>query len=357
MIIGFKKEVLTLVSNYYTTFLKLKELEMKYDFLGKTGVKVSELCFGTMSFGGIADEKMSKAMFDSCRDAGVNFFDCANVYVGGRSEEILGKFIADCRDEVVITSKAYFKSGEGENNGGASRYHLVRALEGSLRRLKTEYIDLYFIHRFDDRTPIEETLSVLNDFVRQGKVLYIGASNFAAWQVAKALGISAKESWARFECIQPMYNLVKRQAEVELLPMAGSEQLGVIPYSPLGGGLFSGKYGKNKVPKEGRLTENKMYQTRYGDDWMYDVADQFSSLAYDIGVSPVSLAVAWVGAHPQITAPIIGARNTEQLQASLNAINVNMNNELYTQISKLSYIPAPATDRNEEKTDFNYGLR
>ena len=283
---------------------------MEYSFLGKTGVKVSNLCFGTMSFGGIADEIMSQKMFNQCRDAGVNFFDCANVYVEGKSEEILGKFIQDCRDEVVITSKAYFNSGTGMNAGGASRYHLVRAVEASLKRLKTDYIDLYFIHRFDEMTPIEETLSALNDLVRQGKVLYIGASNFAAWQVAKSLGISAKEGWARFECIQPMYNLAKRQAEVELLPMAISEQLGVIPYSPMGGGLFSGKYGKGKRPDSGRLMENKMYQTRYADEWMYEVADKFVTLANEINISPVSLAIAWVGAHPGVTAPIIGARNT-----------------------------------------------
>ncbi len=330
---------------------------MNYNLLGKTGVMVSPLCMGTMSFGGIADENTSKVMFNQCRDAGINFFDCANVYEKGRSEEVLGKLIKDCRDEVIITSKAYFQMSPDVNAGGATRYHIVRAIEASLRRLDTDYIDLYFVHRFDEKTPIEETLMVLNDLVRQGKVLYIGASNFAAWQVAKALGISEKQGWSRFECIQPMYNLVKRQAEVEILPMAKSEQVGVISYSPLGGGLLSGKYGKNKAPDAGRLVENKMYMVRYSDEWMYDVAEQFTALAKEEDCNPVSLAVAWVGAHSSITSPIIGARNPEQLKASLGALDIDMTDELYKRISNLSYSPPPATDRNEEQSDHNYGLR
>ena len=330
---------------------------MKYNFLGRTGVKVSELCFGTMSFGGTADKDMSKQMFNACREAGINFFDCANVYEKGKSEEILGEFIQDCRDEVFITSKAYFNVGKGENAGGASRYHLVRAVEASLKRLNTDYIDLYFIHRFDDRTPLEETLSALNDLVRQGKVLYLGASNFAAWQVAKALGISAKEGWARFECIQPMYNLGKRQAEVELFPMALSEQLGVIPYSPLGGGLFTGKYGVDKKPDSGRLMENKMYQVRYGDPELYQVAENFSLLAAEYEINPVTLAVRWVADNQAVTAPIIGARNVDQLMPSLDAVDLDISKELYETISSLSPTPPPATDRNEEKSEHNYGLR
>ena len=330
---------------------------MKYNNLGRTGVKVSQLCMGTMSFGGIADEAMSRKMFDQCREAGINFFDCADVYEKGKSEELLGKFIQDCRDEVVITSKVYFNSGPGMNGSGANRYHIVRAVEKSLQRLKTDCIDLYFVHRFDDITPIEETLGVLNDLVRQGKVLYLGASNFAAWQVAKALGISAKNCWARFECIQPMYNLVKRQAEVELLPMAMSEEVSVIPYSPLGGGLLTGKYGKDKRPESGRLMENKMYMTRYQGDYVYDVADQFNQLAKELDVHPASLAVSWVGATPGITAPIIGARNATQLQISLDAIKIDMTEELYHRIAALSDTPPPATDRNEERSEHNYGLR
>ncbi|PHN05066.1 aldo/keto reductase [Flavilitoribacter nigricans] len=330
---------------------------MEYKLLGRTGVKVSSLCFGTMSFGGNADAKTSADMFHRCRDAGVNFFDCADVYVQGRSEEILGKLIADCRDQVVITSKVYFSTGKGVNDGGASRYHIVRAVEASLRRLNTDYIDLYFIHHFDETTPLEETLSALNDLVRQGKILYIGASNYAAWQVAKALGISRQHAWARFECIQPMYNLVKRQAEVEILPMAISEQVGVISYSPLGGGLLTGKYGADKRPESGRLMENEMYRIRYGDQEVYRIAEDFTELSGEVGIHPVSLAIAWVNAHDGITAPIIGARNTDQLEPALAAVEVDMSPELYNRIAALSPEPPLATDRNEEATDFEANIR
>ena len=330
---------------------------MNYKYLGSTGVKVSSLCFGTKTFGGMSDMATSKKVFNRCRDVGINFFDCADVYEKGKSEEILGTFIKECRDEVVITSKAYFRTGPDVNAMGATRYHIVRTIEASLRRLKTDYIDLYFVHRFDEQTPLEETLGVLNDMVRQGKVLYLGASNYAAWQVSKALGISERKGWSKFDCLQPMYNLVKRQAEVEILPMATVERLGVISYSPLGGGLFTGKYGKLKRPSSGRLMENKMYKIRYGEDWVYDVAEKFSDLANEIKVHPVSLAIAWVGYNKGITAPIIGARNVTQLEASLDSINLDMNDELWNRISALSYQPPTATDRNEEKSDYNYGLR
>lgn len=327
---------------------------MNYTLLGKTGVKVSTLCFGTMLFGGAADEEMSRALFNRCRDAGINFFDCANVYEGGRSEEILGKLTADCRDELILTSKAYFPIGADMNARGSSRRHLMQAVEGSLRRLNTDRIDLYFIHRFDENTPLEETIRALDDLVRQGKILYPAVSNYAAWQVTKALGISAKEGWARFECLQPMYNLVKRQAEVELLPMAESEQLGVIPYSPLGGGLLTGKYGRDKRPDSGRLVENKMYMTRYGDDLVYEVAENFTTFAQERGYDPAALAVAWVGGYPAVTAPIIGARNLEQLESSLKSVDIDMTPELRAEIAALSPTPPPATDRSEERTANTY---
>lgn len=330
---------------------------MDYTLLGNTGVKVSRLCFGTMSFGGDADEKTSKNMFNRCREKGINFFDCADVYNGGRAEEILGNCMRSCRHEIVITSKFYFPTGEDINARGATRFHILQAVEASLKRLKTDRIDIYFIHRFDDLTPLAETLRVLDDLVRQGKILYAGASNFAAWQAAKALGISAKEGWVRIECLQPMYNLVKRQAEVEIFPMALSENIGVIPYSPLGGGLLSGKYGLSRRPESGRLIENKMYATRYGDDWMYETAEKFTGFAAERGYNPASLAAAWAAAHPAVTAPIIGARNMDQLTDSLEALNIDMTDDLYAEISSLSPQPPPATDRNEENTPFNYGTR
>lgn len=330
---------------------------MEYKFLGKTGVKVSQLCFGTMSFGGDADKSTSAAMFGICRDRGINFFDCANVYQHGEAEKILGDLVKSCRDEVVITTKVYFPMGEDVNARGASRFHIYQAIEGSLKRLQTDRIDIYFLHRFDDFIPLEETLRALQDLLTQGKVLYLGASNFAAWQVEKALGISFRESLAPINCIQPMYNLVKRQAEVEILPMAAAEGLGVIPYSPLGGGLLTGKYGVGKRPEHARLVDNKMYNTRYGLDWMYKTADDYTQFCAERNFDPAALAVAWVAAHPAVTAPIIGARNPDQLQGSLAACDIRMTPELYQEVAALSPAPPPATDRNEEATPDNYGSR
>lgn len=330
---------------------------MTYKFLGKTGVKVSTICFGTMSFGGDADEAGSGAMFEACRAAGVNVFDCADMYAGGRSEEILGRLIKGCREEVLVTSKAYFATSKDVNGMGASRRHIMYAVEGSLHRLATDRIDIYYIHRFDDRTPLEETLRAFDDLVRQGKVVYTGASNFAAWQVVKGLGVSAKEGLAAFACIQPMYNLVKRQAESEILPMALAEGLGVFPYGPLGGGLLSGKYGVGRKPESGRLISNKIYGTRYSDISNYELAERFAAFARERGFEPVSLAVAWAAAHPAVTAPIVGARNTAQLAALLAAVDIPMTPALRAEISALAPEPAPATDRNEEKTEFNFGVR
>ncbi len=328
---------------------------MKYKILGDTGVKVSSLCFGTMSFGTDADKESSAAMFHRCREVGINFFDCANVYGKGRAEEILGELISGCRDEVIITTKVCAPMGSDINSGGTSRRHIMAAIEASLKRLKTDYVDLYFLHHFDTSVALEESLRALDDLVSQGKVLYIGASNFAAWQVAKALGISAKEGWVQFKCIQPMYNLVKRQAEVEILPMAQSENIGVISYSPLGGGLLTGKYTSRPQPDaqgtspKSRFFESKMYQNRYGEDWMYEVARKFVHFAKERGFNPAGLAVAWVASHPAITAPILGARNVTQLEDSLKALEINMTPELRAEISALSPEPPPATDRSEER--------
>ncbi len=322
---------------------------MKYKLLGNTGVQVSQLCFGTMSFGGDADEATSAALFNKCREAGINFFDCANVYVGGRSEEILGKLIADSRNELIVTSKGFGQMGKDQNAKGASRRNLHLAVEASLKRLNTDYLDVYFVHHFDEALPMEQSLRALDDLVRQGKILYPACSNYAAWQIAKALGISAKEGWAGFEVIQPMYNLVKRQAEVEILPVAKEYNLGVISYSPLGAGLLTGKYGKNKRPDSGRLTSNEMYQKRYREAGYFDVAERFGDFARERGFDPAALAVAWVGAHPAITAPIIGARNVGQLEGSLKSVEIDMTPDLYAEVSALSPEPPPATDRLEER--------
>jgi aryl-alcohol dehydrogenase-like predicted oxidoreductase len=307
-----------------------------------------------MSFGGDADEATSAAMFRRCRDAGINFFDCADVYQGGRSEEILGRLMAGDRDELVIATKLGFPMGADLNARGLSRRHIVRAVEGSLRRLGTDRIELYFVHLFDPNVPIAETLRALDDLVRAGKVLYLGVSNWAAWQIAKSLGIAAASGLARFECIQPMYSLVKRQVEVEILPLALSEQMGVISYSPLGSGLLSGKYGRAAQPERGRLIENQMHRTRYSDPAYLDIAERFSAHAAAHGVHPVTLAVAWVMAHPALTAPIIGARSLEQLEPSLQAPALALTPEWRAEIAALSPEPPPATDRSEERLGIIY---
>ncbi len=330
---------------------------MEYRFLGKTGIKVSKLCLGTMTFGGDADEKESEAMFNYCREQGINFFDTADVYTQGRSEEILGRLIKDCREEVIVATKVYFPTSEDVNARGSSRRHIFLSVEGSLRRLKTDFIDLLYLHRFDDFTALEETLRALDDLVSQGKVMYIGASNFAAWQVEKSLGLQGLHNWVSFVCLQPMYNLVKRQAEVEILPMAQAENLAVCPYSPLGGGLLTGKYTTSTKPQKGRLVENKMYRTRYGAKWMYEVAEKFVALARELGHHPISLAIAWVASHPAVTAPIIGGRNLAQLRPSVEAAKIEINEDLRQKISSLSPEPPPATDRNEERSPYTFGKR
>lgn len=322
---------------------------MNYVPLGSTGVRVSPLCFGTMSFGSEADEAMSAAMYGRVRDAGVNFFDTANVYGTGASERVLGGLVAGHRDEVVIASKVCFPMGEGTNDRGLSRRHIVAAAEASLSRLGTDRIDLYYVHAFDADTPIEETLVALDHLRRQGKILYLGVSNWAAWQIALALGVSAREHLARFEVIQPMYNLVKRQVEVEILPLAASQGMGVVSYSPLGGGLLTGKYATNVRPDAGRLIENERYAVRYGLDSDYATAERLTALAAELGVAPATLAVAWVKANPAVTAPIVGARNLDQLESSLAALALDLDADLYDRISALSPTPPLATDRSETR--------
>lgn len=322
---------------------------MQYKWLGRTGVQVSSLCFGTMSFGGDADEAESQKMYNACRERGINFFDCADGYSKGRAEEILGRFIKSERDDLVITSKCFVPMGDDINARGGNRRHIARAVEASLRRLGTDRLDVLFMHRWDAVTPLEETLRALEMLVRDGKVLYLGASNYSAWQIATGLGVAHRNGWPRFDVIQPMYSLVKRQVEVEILPLARAEGLGVITYSPVGGGLLSGKYGPGKRPDTGRLMTNKEYTRRYQEEWTFETAAAFTEVAESQGVHPVSLAVAWVAANPDVTCPIIGARSLEQLTPSLESIDVQLSPEQRDALSELSRTPPPATDRLEEQ--------
>jgi aryl-alcohol dehydrogenase-like predicted oxidoreductase len=318
---------------------------VKFRVLGRSGVQVSQLGFGTMSFGGDADEPACAAMYRACRDEGINFFDTADQYNKGRSEEILGELARGERESLVIATKCFNPTGPDVNARGSSRRHVTRALEASLRRLRTDRVEILFLHHYDALTPLEEQMRALEDLVRAGKVLYPAVSNFSAWQTQLALGVQERAGWARLQAIQPMYNLVKRQAEVELLPMATANGLSVFPYSPAAGGLLSGKYAENQT---GRLTTNKMYQARYGEEWAHGTAAGFARFCRERDLHPMSAAVAWVASHPAVTAPIIGARSVEQLRASLASVKIDMTPQLRAEISALSRTPPPATDRLEE---------
>jgi aryl-alcohol dehydrogenase-like predicted oxidoreductase len=320
----------------------------QYRPIGRTGLQVSPLCLGTMTFGNESSEDESKKMFEAARDAGINIIDTANVYTGGEAERITGRLLKECRDEWILTSKFQGRTGPGPNDKRCSRRHVTRAIDATLSRLQTDRIEFYFIHNFDGLTPIEETLGALDDLVRQGKILYPAISNAAAWQIMNGLGISARDKLARFECIQPMYNLVKRQAEVELLPMAQAMQLGVLTYSPIAAGLLTGKY-RGGAKSAGRIADNKFYSARYDDEEYTAAADRFVDLCEERGWNPATVAVAWAASHPAVTAAIIGGRTAEQIKMALGALEFAMTPELRAEISALSKTPPLATDRRDEQ--------
>ena len=302
----------------------------------------SRLCFGTMQFGAGASETDSAEMYQDCRAAGVNFFDTAYVYTDGKSEQILGRLIAKERDQIILVTKAGAV-------GGSSAQTIRTQLETSLARLNQGYTDIFFLHRFDDDTPLEDTFGELHRLKQEGKFFHLGVSNFSAWQVMKAQGLARQHGFPLIELLQPMYNLVKRQAEVELLPMALAEDIGVISYSPLGGGLLTGKYSAGDTPSDGRLSWDDKYAARYGQAWMHEAAGKLKAIASEAGLNPLSLAVAWVARHKAITAPIISARNRDQLAPSLLAADLQMDDAVYQALCQLAPTPPPATDRLEEQ--------
>lgn len=320
---------------------------MDHKLLGRTGLRVSPLCFGTMSFGGDADAAGSARLYAAVRERGINFLDCADTYQKGRAEEILGGLMAHERDELIVTTKCHQPMGDDPNAQGSNRRHILRAVEASLRRLGTDRVEVLFLHRWDDSVPVEETLRALEDLVRSGKVLHIGVSNWSAWQTALGLGVAEHHGWSPIDVVQPMYSLVKRQAESEILPLARHRGLGVITYSPLGGGLLSGKY-RSGAANAGRIVDNQMYARRYGGPGVRETAQAFAAFARERGVHPVTLAVAWVAGHPDVTCPIIGARSVEQLAPALDALDAGISRELRAEVAALAPAPAPATDRTEE---------
>lgn len=302
----------------------------------KGGQPASHFSFGAMQFGGNADETTSAEMYHACRKAGINFFDTAHGYTEGRSETYLGRLIAPERDDVFVATKCGYRGWDPDR---------MRAeFDESRTRLGQDTVDLLYIHLWDPDGSLEDALAVIGEYAKSGATRYVGVSNFAAWKVMKARNI-ARDMGFDIHVLQPMYNLVKRQAEVEILPMAISEDFAVCPYSPLGGGLLTGKYAAGG---EGRLTVDDRYIARYGPDWMRQSATDLAEHAAIIGASPATLAVAWVARHPGVWGPIISARNAVQLMPSLAAMTFEMDDELYGEISELSPQPAPDNDRLEE---------
>ncbi len=315
--------------------------------LGNTGLSVSELCLGTMTFGLQCDEQTSFAILDKAADGGITFLDTADVYplgggleTVGRTEEIVGSWLRSKRDRFVVATKCFGRTGPAAWEQGNSRKHILDAVEGSLRRLGTDYIDLYQLHGPDPGTPIDETLGALDDLVRTGKVRYVGCSNFLAYQLARALGRSEALGLVRFDSAQSRYNLLFRQIERELLPLCLEEGVGVIPYNPIAGGLLSGKHDSAAPPPEGtRFTLGSAasnYQSRYWHDREFATVEALKAVAAREAVSLVTLSVAWVLAQPAVSAPIVGASRPDQLDASLAATDFELSDELMAELDELT---------------------
>ena len=300
---------------------------MEYVRLGRSGLKVSRVCLGTMTFGREADEDMSFKLMDKYVDLGGNFLDTADGYSSGGSEEIVGRWLKQraARDRIILATKVYAITGPGPNDGGLSRLHIQRAIDASLRRLQTDVIDIYQIHRWDPHTRVSETLEALNDLVHQGKVRYIGCSNLASWQLCKFLRAAERDRWSRFISIQPIYNAINRSIEAEILPLCDAEGLGVITYNPLAGGMLTGKYARSAaMPTGARLEAFQSYYERYFTDEALSVVRRFVTAAQEHGVTPAQLALAWVLAEPRVTCPIAGARNLDQLNDTLGGLEISL---------------------------------
>jgi len=303
---------------------------MEYVKFGRTGLQVSRLCLGTMTFGLQCDEARSHAILDAAEAGGIDFLDTADVYplggdstTAGRTEEIVGAWLQGKRNRFIVATKCVGVMGPKPWDAGMSRKHVLDAIEGSLRRLRTDYVDLYQLHSYDPRTPLDEALEALDTVVRQGKARYVGVSNWPAHKVARALGITERGNLARLDSVQPRYNLLFRAFERDLFPLCEEERIAVIPYNPLAGGFLSGKHDRSAPPPEGsRFTlgwAGSLYQARYWHEHEFDAVEQLGGLAGQAGVSLVTLAVRWVLSHPAVTAPIIGASRPEQLADNLAA--------------------------------------
>jgi aryl-alcohol dehydrogenase-like predicted oxidoreductase len=322
---------------------------MDYRNMGRTGLKVSELCLGAMTFGRESTEEVSFQLLDHFHNAGGNFIDTADVYSNGLSEEILGKWLKNKkRDDFIIATKVRFRVGHGVNDEGLSRKHILASIDQSLKRLGTDYVDLYQIHAWHDETPIEETLSALDWLVQTGKVRYIGASNLRGWQLQKMVDCSHRSGWEAFTCLQPLYNLLDRAVEWELVPVCLNEGIGIIPWSPLRGGWLSGKYHRGMInPPEGTRVDEAS-KRNWGENWQkyntertWSVIDTLQEIAAAVGKSPAQTALNWLLQQKGVTAPILGARNLEQLKDNLGASGWTLEEDQIHQLNTVSNIDKP----------------
>lgn len=322
---------------------------MEFRFMGQTGLLVSEICLGAMTFGRETPEDESYPMMDHFADAGGNFIDTADVYSAGLSEIIVGRWLVNKpRDQWVIATKARFSMGAGPNDVGLSRKHLVSALDASLKRLQTDYIDLYQVHAWDNRTPLDETLSTLNDMVRAGKVRYLGVSNYSGWQLQKAIDLSKRMGWEAYTCLQAQYNLLVRTMEWELTPVCLNEGVGLIPWSPLRGGWLSGKYRRgmegpppdSRVDMAGRFGWGESWQN-YNNEFTWSVLDTLYAVAEEAGKHPAAVAIRWLLQMPAVTAPIIGARSMAHLQTNLGATGWSLSQDQMDRLNRASHPGEP----------------
>lgn len=325
---------------------------MQIKMLGRSGLAVSELCLGTMTFGGTTSEEDSIRMIRQFVDQGGNFLDTANVYVSGRSEEITGKAIKDIRSEVVLATKVRMKTSDHPNGAGVSRKHIMQSVEESLRRLQTDYIDLYQVHVWDHLTPIEETLRALDDLVTSGKVRYIGCSNFFAWHLMKSLAVSDANRYARFVSIQQQYSLINREMDRELLALCLEENVGVIPWAPLGGGMLTGRYTR-EVPTSGRLTPGvgvgeSSWEYR-ATERNFAILDALLAASRELDKTPAQVALRWLLQRKGITAPIFGASTLEQFADNMGAVGWTMPDEVWNKLDEASKLPSEYPNRFIEK--------
>ena len=316
--------------------------------MGRTGVKVSELCMGTQTFGWVTEERDAYAMMDHFVDSGGNFFDTSNIYNKGKSETILGNWLKQRgnRSELVIASKVFFPAGEGPNDTGLSRKHIFDQIDRSLRRLQTDHIDLYQMHCWDSSTPLEETLRALDDLVRVGKIRYIGASNYTASQLMRAIMLSNANSWARFDCLQPEYSLLVRSTEWEILPLCVEEGIGVVCWSPLAGGWLTGKYQRGQAPpKDSRVGEGDRWddqpeQRECERTWC--IVDALGEISEATGKSQAQIALNWLLQQPGVTAPIFGARTMKHVEQNLGSTGWKLSGEHLAQLNEASASPLPS---------------